>query len=119
MFPWLAAASGLAGLFSDPGYEYQSPPGSPWARKFTKRAARKLWDYSQGIPGSAPDELAALSGLHAMQGEQNAASREGLLAALGPNAETMPGTADALKNLQLGQSAQSAGIDMGALLQFL
>lgn len=114
-FPWAAVAGSVAGLFSGPQQGEMTWQQQVLLNMIIKNL-RAQKQYGQGVPGSDPQEQAALAQAKTLAGGDFAQGREGLLAGLGTE---NPNSADALERFGSAQSAQMAGIDFNALMQAL
>ena len=116
----LGAAGGLASLFGGSGD--QAPVMSPqqeWAAKFLKRYAKRLMQQSQSVPGSLPQEQAALAQQKGLAGEAYGASQSNLLALLGSNGNLSESSGDALGQFEQGRIGNLMNIDAASLMQSL
>src|SRR5438046_1412388 len=80
--------------------------------------AQKLYGYSQGVPGSDPQEAAALAQAQAQLGEQQLAQRNQAYAALGAN-QGAGNLGDFLANLGSQNVAQRMSLESQHLLNAL
>jgi hypothetical protein len=110
----LSALGGLAGLFSSPG-GYMLPPGYGFANRNIKDIVRHLKAYGLGVPGSGGMFAAQKSAADAGYGDQAAQGREQLLSALGPNAESNLGSADALGRFESSRESGLASLNAGLM----
>lgn len=110
-----AALGGLAGLFGNSG-----PSISPEQRallKLQKNAAQQLQDYSRSIPGSSPQELAALASQRGLLGQQQRGLMSGMFANLGAGGAA---NSDALlRDLAVQFQGQQSAAASGLFGQFL
>lgn len=86
--------------------------------RISKGAASRLYGYGTGVPGSAPDEAAALAQDRAMLGEQQLQQRNQLLGALGANPQ-LGQLPDFLTNVSSLQAAQQMALGSQHLLNSL
>lgn len=107
----------LSGLFG--GNAGELPPEQQRLYRMILKAYRDTMQYAKGIPGSDPQEQAALAQAKGLAGEGIANQRQGLLSMLGPGGANASGAADALGNFNSAAAGNLAGIDANFLLQFL
>lgn len=115
-FPYAAVLGSVAGgLFGN-----SSQGEMTWQQQnllnMLLKSLRAQRQYGQGVPGSDPQEQAALAQAKTLAGGDFAQGRESLLAGLGVE---NPNSADALERFSSAQGAQMAGIDFNALMQAL
>lgn len=110
--PMMALQFGTA-LMSGFGGGNEPPHAAQVAAKRLMRAGREAWRYGNGIPGSSPQELAALAQAKGLAGERQAASNNQMAANFGMAMGTMDGGAmgDFMGNVAADQGAQMAGIE--------
>lgn len=106
----------LQGLFSG---QPELPPELQAIFRQLMRAYRDTLAYSKGVPGSDPQEQAALAQARGLAGEDLMQQRQQLLAALTPGSAGASNAADALARFGSNAAGQLAGIDTNFLLQFL
>lgn len=111
----MAGAGLLSGFFGG-GNESELPPEVARILRLLMKSFREVRQYGRGIPGSDPQEQAALASMKGLAGEDIGNSRERLLAGLGTNA---PSAGDALSRFDSSASSTFAGMDMSALLDSL
>lgn len=111
----LQGASLLASLFGGSG-QPELPPEMQRLYRYLMKISRDRLHYAKGIPGSDPQEQAALAQSRALAGNELGQQYEGLLAALGTGNANQ---GDALANFRSGAGGTLAGIDANALLGFL
>lgn len=104
----------LGGIF---GGGQQMPAGQRNLLRLQHRAARELQDYSHGVPGSDPQELAALASQRGLIGQQQRATMGGLFANLGGAGSPAP--MDLLSNLAMQFGGQQSAATSGLFGQFL
>lgn len=109
-----ALASTVGGLF---GGGPSIPPEQRRLLQLQTRAAKDLRTFSQGVPGSAPDELAALASQRGLLGQQQRATMGGLFANLG--ASGSPAQGDLLANLATQFQGQQSALTGQHILQSL
>jgi hypothetical protein len=104
----------LGGLFS------KGPSISPEQQRLLQmqmQAARGLQDYSRGVPGSDPQELAAMASQRGLLGQQQRGLMGGLFSNLGAGGSPAP--MDMMGNLATQFQGQQAGAMSGLFGQFL
>ncbi|HEU4754652.1 MAG TPA: hypothetical protein VFU47_16200 [Armatimonadota bacterium] len=116
---FLPAAGGLIGGFLGGSQEPELPPELQRVFHFLMQMAKQRRQFARSVPGSDPQEMAALAQAKALAGAGMGQQRESLLAALGPNSGLSGNAADALGRFGSSAGAQFAGMDMQALLQAL
>jgi hypothetical protein len=86
--------------------------------QFQSGIANRLNQFSQSIPGSSPQEIAALASQRGLLGEQQRQDRQGLMSAMDLN--QLSGSApDALANISNQQTGQQSALTAQHLLQAL
>ena len=111
-----AALGGIAGLFGGSG----APSISPEQRRLLQmqmQAARGLQDYSRGVPGSYPQELAAMASQRGLLGQQQRGLMGGLFSNLGAGGSPAP--MDMMGNLATQFGGQQASAMSGLFGQFV
>lgn len=114
MFPWQLAMGGMSALSGLMGQGSYNVNGTTTADiRWLNKLAKEAYALGNTIPGSAPDEQAAMASMGAYADRSFKNSEDQMLAARGANG----GQADAgtLDNFLGGLSAQHEGGKMGAI----
>lgn len=98
---------GLGGLL---GGGPSLPPELRNLYRIQARTARSLEQYGRGVPGSDPQELAALASQRALLGEQQRGQQEQLYGAFGTGALPQGNLADFMANLSNQQMGQQSAV---------
>lgn len=83
------------------------------------RSYKETMSYARGIPGSDPQEQAALAQARALQGNELGQQYQGLLASYQPGSGMETNAADAKGRFASGAANQLGAVDMQFLQQFL
>ena len=111
----MSAIGGLASAFGGGGGQSKEQKR---LFRFQEGIANQMRNWGQGVPGSDPQEMAALASQRALLGEQQRQDRQGLMSMLDMN--QLGGSApDALTNLTSQQTGQQSALTAQNLLQAL
>ena len=100
----------LGGLFS------KRPQYTP-SQRLQQQIAQQLQQYSQGVPGSDPQEQAALAQMRGQLGAEQQQATGQVLGSLNSLAQT--NVTDLLRNLSSSQAGERGALDIQALMQSL
>lgn len=113
----ISAIASIAGGFLGGGNEAgELPPEMQRLLQMYFKRYREISRYGAGVPGSDPQEQAALAQAKALAGEGIGQNYQGLLASLGTD---NPNAADALANFRSGAQGTMANLDIQSLLSSL
>ena len=114
-FPWLQVAAPLISGFMGQG---RLPREQRDLLRIAKGSAQRLQSYGTGVPGSAPDELAALAQQRALLGEDQLRNQQQLYGALSPlqGGVANPNLGDMLQSLMSQNTAQRMAVDSQHLM---
>jgi hypothetical protein len=115
MGPYGALAGAILGGFF--GGQQKMDPAMKRLMDFQMGIANQLRNYGQGVPGSDPQELAALAQARGQLGEEQRGQRDLLYSALGGAGQTNIG--DLLANLSNQQVGQRMALSAQALQEML
>jgi hypothetical protein len=99
------------------GSLFGKKPGYDPAQRMQLDIARQLQAFAQGVPGSDPQEQAALAQMRGQLGIEQGQATNAILGALPGYART--NVADLMKNLAGSQASERSSLDMQALMEAL
>lgn len=113
----LSLLGGLGGLLGGP----QSPEIDPRMQRIYKMlmgSSKAAMRYGKGVPGSDPQEQAAMAQAMGLLGTQQNGDLQALFGAANP-ATGMQGFPDMLKNVTSSNQMQTAGLTQSMMMDFL
>lgn len=114
--PWGAVAGGvLGGLFGGSGKPELSPEQQQQYR-LQHQISQQLMGYANSVPGSAPDEQAALANSRGQLGAEQAIQRNNVFAAYNPMTDR-GNAGDMMQHLASQQVAQNMNVTNQQMLQ--
>lgn len=116
---WLTMGGGLLGGLFGGGGGAEMPPEIRRLLALQARIARERYQYSKGIPGSDPQEMAALAQAQGLLGEQAANQRAGMFGALGTTDMASGFGPDMLRNMDQSLLGQRASVNSAFLMDAL
>ena len=107
----LSAAGGLVSSLFGPKPKYTE------GQKMQLEAARRMRDYSQSVPGSDPQEAAALAQMRGQLGAEQGMATNQILGAMPNYART--NQTDLMRNLAGSQASERGALDLQAMMDWI